>query len=534
MDRYFNVFYSYAQGGTENLGEEKVLENNVTKALMVVLSHSKALTKEFLRRFLEKDEIGRSYKYSYSLQTTLESLLPDDMGSEDIRKFAKKHVIVIGPRADRPEPINVPEFLVAKTVTCLSDERGKVSRLRNLLIRRDMEVKDKASKASTLPKEIWQLLSKHGKEGREECLPALQSLDRDGLRYLHDLTFGSRPDAVIADSRSGLAVLFENKIQGVATDVQIRRHMIENFGEDSAPVHRCTWREVYAFLDGPTAVAACRQSETVNFLRKQFLEYLEAIDMGPLRFKQEDFLEWEEYRDRDRVRALLRRVENLGEEMAGFLGDHWVNRQNISRNYLGVNVVSNRYPQGAFQPVQVPHWSLALQQHGAEDRALRLYVQCEGSKLAAWLCRNRPRLEQNLSVALAGLAGNNAVVLRLNEKLFLAPGPGAKGKRENIWRVYWSYPLEVCSSSQDVKVAVGQAFEMLAKLQSPEHKKRVFEKLGLAATGLKGKTIIGVLQINYQLNWLEVEKLAEGISHKLEEVVRLFKPYYEALLEYHP
>jgi len=67
MDRYLNIFYSYVQGGFEGIDEERVLEDNVTRALITTLMYSEpSLTVAFLRTFLNHH--AKRDKFDFELQ----------------------------------------------------------------------------------------------------------------------------------------------------------------------------------------------------------------------------------------------------------------------------------------------------------------------------------------------------------------------------------------------------------------------------------------------------------------------------------
>jgi hypothetical protein len=472
------------------------------------------------------------------LQTTLRNL---SWESEPGKGQQGRFILCIAPEA-KVHDAQIPEPLIRRLESIISEEEGSNKRrLQDLLGDLEKEHKQGQVTSANLVNRVEDLLGKDG-----VAYICSDQLGDSDLRYFYDLTLGSRPDAVILDRSKKLVVLLENKIHGGITDVQIRRHIRENFGEGlwpkyatddgqmvvtskrEIPVCARTWRDIYSFFSSLHREVGSSDSPDASYLVGQFLEYLEVIGMGEIRFDREDFLEWESYKDIDYVRNLLDRVQGLGETLARYLGEHWVNRQNISRNYLGVNIVHNKYEGKGIQPVNVPHWSLAIQQHGAEDRCLRLYIQCESKRLGRVLLKNRSKLQDELASALQNITRQPSIVLRVEEKSHLIQG--GKGKNEGVWNTYFSFPLELCSSRQSVKQTIAQAFEAMDLLHNPHtQKERMNNWVNMPS--LKGKSIVGVLQLNYQLNWLALEKLGIGISTKLQQVVDMFKPYYDVLLE---
>lgn len=120
------------------------------------------------------------------------------------------------------------------------------------------------------------------------------------------------------------------------------------------------------------------------------------------------------------------------------------------------------------------------------------------------------------------------LVYRAHRKaIFSAWGPWEK---ENLYDQFFVYPLESCKSQDDINKAVETAFAAMEFLCDPSRRK---EKLKSMPEDLpKSITIIGVLQLNFHLNWLELEKLGTGVSDKLIDVMLKLKPYYEVLLKY--
>ena len=64
MDRHFNAFYAYRHGNYRDTERERILEDNVTRALMIVLKSSCVLTREFSHEV-------RGYRYLLALTSTI-------------------------------------------------------------------------------------------------------------------------------------------------------------------------------------------------------------------------------------------------------------------------------------------------------------------------------------------------------------------------------------------------------------------------------------------------------------------------------
>jgi hypothetical protein len=530
MDKHLNVFYAYRQGNPEDVEGERILEDNVTRSLIIALGSSGLLTEQFLEAFTG---IRTQSPYTYTLQSRLKTEPPDSSKS---LQFPGKCVIVIAARPKTPNSLQVSDTVMQKIGVLI--ERGS-SRLRSTLSRLSSLAEEESLSQGVVQKELKQLLDLN-----DSTADGTDFGDSDLIAFLYELTFGSRPDALITSGR--VTALFENKLRGSVTDVQIQRHIRENFGGglepryllgrlgeasrnqnpvNQVPVVLWSWRDVHTFFSRFRADETCSADPKLSFIVDQFLEYLEVLGMGDIKFTQDDFLTtWEPYNDHDGITLLRERVKALGDALADELQDlqdHRVKVQKRSRHYLGINVW-HKFGTST-QPDQVPHLSCALQQHGSETRCLRLFVQCESKPLVERLLKQRTRLECEISDALWVAHSLPGLVLRVEEKFFIAPG-GA-GKAEGLWDSYFSYPLEMCSDQAALHAVVHQAFDALAYLHDPKLRKE-----RLAAAG-RGRGVWGILQLNYRWNWFVLEKEGGAIVQQVVSVAKKLRPYYKVLLE---
>jgi hypothetical protein len=554
MDRHLNVFHSYSQGELGNIEREKLLENNVTRAFVITLRSSPSAGKWLLNKVFGIETSG---EFGYELQAMVGKPSEEPSSPE---KWRRRFVLGITREKEEPRHREIPASIVdrvskisekpKKSEEISQEQTRRKLRLQRLLNDRvseldsENESQERKEKDSAKSKEIAELLEVPAKD--------VENLDSSDLRYLYDLTGGSKPDAIIIDKQKKYAVLVESKIHGPIVDAQIMRHIQRNFdtsllpryyfygkqesalSEGKVPVCICTWRDIYSLFKEFRGEPECKSDPKLNFMVEQFLEFLEGNNMGEIKFKQKDFLDWEDEWGsdpaRDRAHNLLDRVKILGNTLAQHIGEHRVNPMKISHNYIGVNIVHSRYSPENFKPVEVPHWSLIIQQHGAENRCVRLFIQCESKKLTTLLLKNKEELQNDIADALVGVAGHLGVSLRVEEKLFIAPG--GKREKENLWNQYFVFPLEFCRTKEDIEKMVSQALQAMAILQGAERRKLIMQAIG-KTPGSPGKAIIGVLQLNYQLNWLELEKLGAKIwDDKLKSVVDLLKPYYAVLLKH--
>jgi hypothetical protein len=533
-DPHFNVFYSYAQGGFDDLAAERTLEDNLTRAVIVTLESSSSLTGAFLQEFLA---LETPETYDYKLQ-------PGDADTD--RKRLRPYVLAIGRRKDTPAQQEISDATISFMDGLRSaDKKAERSRLQNTLQQTAVKLGNTDISEDAAIRDLKKLLHELG--APEGTLESFQQLTQATAKYLFDLTKGSRPDATIQGK--GFIVAIESKLAGSVTFPQIHRHVREHLGHtgelrffefqhgqepdlptrNQVPVILCSWRDVHSFFRSACLDPKVQQNPQAAFLANHLCNYLEVLGMGELSFSTDDFLRWESAYDRDRewIRSLLGRVEGMAERLADHLAEgHWVKRQAISPHYLGVNIVHGRY-RNKQQPVQVPHWSLAIQQLGGGNRHLRLFVQCEGTQLVKGLLQRRDDLAPKLVDSLCRTVGTADVVLRIEEKLFLAPG--GKGTKANIWTDYLSFPLELCRDKEDVERVVQQALDAMRQLFRPTHVAKL-----AALPGTPGKAVVPVLQANFQMNWLELENQGVDIADKLAATMDLLRPYYNTLLEFAP
>ena len=443
MDRHLNIFYSYRQGNFEDAEGERVLEDNVTRALIIVLQSSDLLTQEFLKEFTG---VNPDAPYDYDLQSKNES---DDLEADRPRRPRGKCVVVVAEHPEIPNSLPVPDVAMREFESHVENNR---SRLRSDLARLSDQVRKGGLRREDVHNRLKQLLELNDTDVDRGDLsdPALPF-------YLYQLTFGSRPDAWITSPSSRFIALFENKLHAGISDAQIRRHIRENFEgglqpkyflreknieveRSQVPVVLWSWRDVCAFFSRFRDEQPLSIDPESYYIVRQFLDYLEVVGMSEVKFTQDDFLNtWEPYTDMGEVGMLLDRVEALGEELEAELGEHFTVRQNRSRGYLGVNVMCNDFnpidgTKGGkgIRSEQVPHWSCGLQ-----GRFLRLYIQCESKPLVEKLVKQRDRLIPSMTEALWEAHGLPGLRLRVQEKLHIVAG--GKGKNSPVWSEFAAF-----------------------------------------------------------------------------------------------
>jgi hypothetical protein len=293
-DIHLNIFQSYSQGGIDNLPAERILENNVTRGLMCCLSQSKHLTDSFITEFCGN---ASKFDYKYELQSN-----PSDIKE---LKFHKIFVVLIAENktlvSDHQSPPKkliekINDVILKTTTNEISEIENnenlfEIVKLRNLIDKLQKSIKGEDLE---IRNNLWKLLDFLTVDPRQEdgtnILDNHSWLTEVTVRYLYDLTFGSRPDALIWNKE--ICVLIESKIHGPGLAVQIERHKRENFGNQDVAEIDLTWRDnVYSLFKRELKENHEVASDPIeHFLVNQFIEYLEVNGMSPFDgFAEKDF-----------------------------------------------------------------------------------------------------------------------------------------------------------------------------------------------------------------------------------------------------
>ena len=499
---------------------------NLTRALIITLRSSSVLSQYFFHELLhiEIDE-----NLAYDMQARFDNQL--------VAK-SRRFVLGIAPSKSKPRRNEQLDSLAKKTAG-IPEAVNK--NFQNLLNRISEQLKTMQDVDEGKIIQLAQILGVNR-------VDLNQHLNEDDILFLYEISRGSVPDATIIDFKNKIAILVENKISGRIVDTQIRRHISNNFGhellpryylfgedrprrkKDIIPVCLCSWqKDIYPIFKRFLNKPECSNDLRICFLVEQFLDYMEVLGMGSIEFKREDFLNWEKGVDNEYGRRLFSRLKNLGEDFLKQLKDHEVINENLSRNYIGVNILDKKYTNKGRDPYQVPHWSIGLRQHGTEQCSLELYVTCNSKDLTNKLIKSET-LQEKLVETLNSdkICGNPRVILRVMEKSFLIPG--GKGERETLYRDYVTFPLELCTDKADLERIISQVFNAMAKLNNHKTPDLLKKEWGINVSGTQFKSISGVLYLGYSYNWLELENLGDKISENIFEVTHIFKPFYEALI----
>lgn len=519
MDRHLNVFNAYRHGNNRDTERERVLEDNVTRALMVTLQSSRSLTREFLRKFACIDSSGA---YKYDLQSRLQG---GDGNAKDRERISGKRLIVIAKGSEYPNSLRVSRQVREAFHRCLENSHKRLQKALSDLCD-DIRNKDIG------PRRI---------ESRLKRLLGIDDMDSDGYdlgnarlaKHLYELTLGSRPDASITSRQ--VSVLFENKLDSDVSEVQIQRHLRESFGEGfqpeypqyqpatamrgkpkRVPVLLWTWSDVYEFFRSALDNKYLARNPVSRFLIKQKLDYLEGHNLGPVHFTYGDFDAWESV-DNDRITGELHeRIKDLGKTLAVELGNHQMFPQKKTRDYLGINILPDEFAHE--QPLQVPHWSLALK----GEKQLTLYVQCESKPLVRKLLKKRELLECSLVDRLCAIGDLSSLTLSVTKRLF-------KRRGLSEYCGYREIDLRQSVAKSEIQAAVRRVFDDMKYLDSAKAKDRIFKERENDAVPVR--SINGTFGFSYIWDIGTLEEEGTSIVDRVVEVAERMRPYYEELLE---
>ena len=241
--------------------------------------------------------------------------------------------------------------------------------------------------------------------------------------------------------------------------------------------------------------------------------------MGEVKFN------WSDLRTPDGDLGMVHsRIEALGDEVVAELGNHWLDKQKRDGRYVGVNFIHTDF-KGKKQ-YEVPHWSFAW-----HNGTLVLFITCEGKNVAQKLVRQRTWLEREITDALWNAQPRSLAGLTLNvfERLnFLA---GGKGINAPVRNQFAAFPLVLCQSEEALRSVVGQAFDSMEHLLNSGATKKKVEVAKAVHKDMPGTSITGVLSLNYEWNWLELENEGTEIIERVKDVVNQLMPFYQALVD---
>ena len=244
--------------------------------------------------------------------------------------------------------------------------------------------------------------------------------------------------------------------------------------------------------------------------------------MAPARFRQTDFMEWDNSIDKSVEKVLANQLTGMAEKLLECLPGYRIEPQVSSRDYIGHNFWDPNLNKDDPQPI--PHWSLGLVR---AERRLRLFITAESKPLINWLLKQRPQLDADLAESISTINNKikDSLILRVDKKWFLVPG--GKGKNASLYMPVWSAPLSLLTDKDKIDLASHSALDVAECLQQEK-----IEVQFLAT--MKKRTVIGVIQLDFSFNWFELEELGTDVWKKLHPMVEIMMPFYNVLLEHMP
>lgn len=508
MSSYYNVFYYYGRDDYSADGEAQ-LENNTTKALINTLQHSLPPLPQVAPIFFSEilDQKIPLSKFEYILQAA-----PPSSGLDKIiQKADKLYILVLTPNGksvSTSSTQNAEKFISqAKKYPIDQEQLSKFVK--------EIKTRCIANESDHFNKFIEKFIKKRFPKIK------IDNLTTDDVFDLYDFYIKkSRPDAWVFWNKT--VVLIENKTRTEANQSQLKRHkqLLKKYNKKIEPeVKIKSWRK-----DVSKALSKIADMEQTNILVKQLSEYLEDINMGPLKFTFDDFLAFDEIDagQIDQLRKAKDRLYNIGQKVVeSALQNHEIIKQKISATYIGINFVNKDFSNK--KAYQVPHYSIGLR----SELVLSVYITLESktiiSKLLKRYKKQKDLFIDKLSTALSGLKGKDYHI-EILDKWHVTSG-GTKQNR-STWFPLFEMPLDMLIKNNNWSDIVLQEIESLSTL---ERRKQTIDKITFLKN-FPGKAVYATLLVGKNYKWHDVHEKGPKIVDDILRDVELLKPYYNFVI----
>lgn len=333
--------------------------------------------------------------------------------------------------------------------------------------------------------------------------------------------YGDKPDAWIFGDDWGIALEIKTgKSEVSQQQLDSYESEIKKQGGISSVITRhLSWRrDISPTIE--SLAAAKPDSRVGQFLLDEFGRYLEMEGLGIIRFNRNDFLNWDERKLKPKIESLTTILENvLAKTFTACLGKPQSKVQYARADYIG----SNLWHTNHGQPPSVLHWSLGLERY---EPRLRLFVQCEGAELSKKIAMMNADTQKRLVKALEKLHGDPQFQLRVEEKWFVMQA--GKDERKSIYPVSFSRSLGDCQDNNTTQTLVENALKTVRRINDDSNQKRI-KAITYLDKHKRGRTIVGVLQLDFSLNWFELENINQKVEDHLIEAAKKMSGYYEVL-----
>ena len=387
MDNHLNLFYSYSQGGSDNVEEERIIEDNITRALIITFKENPYFAKTFLKEvFLDKITIPSKVDndfFEYDLQNITERSI-----KKLLQNYTNKYILCISPNKDdkdikdsineknkNPQLISIINWIdelyklaEEKNIEAIDQIRlfrkylkNSISNINKITLednRSDFQILKKYTRDIFYDKDDnWRFkyCNKKLEEQRESGFDKKMEFDWvsiKSLKYLYDISFGSRPDGWIWSDKGNdkFVVLIENKINGSLYKEQIIRHITRPDGLKSKlseiQIEIITWEEVVEIVEQYLLKKKKEYSENNSHKQSEkfinhFKEYLilKGIVMD-LKFIIEDEFDREKAKNQfklllpkltDKTKGLIPDLGRRGRPLADHIWDYYGTKRRIPR-----------------------------------------------------------------------------------------------------------------------------------------------------------------------------------------------------------
>lgn len=306
MDRYLNLFYSYAQG-KQNRENESILENNITRAFLIILKEIPEFAFLLIKKFVPGVNFTKNDLY-FDLQSLDDKSL--------LSNIVNKYLIGISLRPFR-ENNNLPDYYI-KIIENLNSKHL----IDNL--KKDFEEKDNYKKS--IIEKHFPFISKYNYNESEVG------------EFISDIVGGCILDGWIIQ-KENFALAIENKIRGNLYEEQMIRHVLDKSGFNSnlkdVTIIYLLWADLINFTKNYKTT-----NEKAIYLINEFLKYAELTNILP-----PDFSIPLSYLDSD---DMIKRKEHLDDISFKLANDIFIkhqikfsiNKHNIREGeyYIGVDL----------------------------------------------------------------------------------------------------------------------------------------------------------------------------------------------------
>lgn len=408
MDNQLNIFYSYSQGGYDSIKEIDVLENNVTRSLILTLKHcdqNELITNKFIEFITGKP--CSFNKHDFDLQSLNEKNITDHINSMNP---TNRYFLGISPAGEELTKVDVPHN-IKQVIIEIKKDKQKVKQFITILeeyFKGENDIHDVIK--------FKKMLLKGNRFGLKRKDLDKWKPDRDSINYLYSLCKGSVPDAWIMGGNGNVLILIENKIYGKLSRVQNERHIHKNlkdFNKETNYIIK-SWRDIYNFF-----VSIKMKYDKNNLLVNHFVEYLEMIGLGPLTLP--DDLNTKKS-DWGRIKTKLFIMSESVLQNAKLNNSFEVQNHTIGKEYIGIDIFERKLMKSENDKFSgITHISIGI---NTQKKILAIYIALEKAQKMKKLLNVLNKKKEEFSIAVSSIKNIDNVVPQVNiaERWFIKQG----------------------------------------------------------------------------------------------------------------